>query len=47
MKGKRLLLCEDDGDSVIENALTEDQHVEDWVHVEGVEDSDGSYRVHS
>lgn len=46
-KGKRFLLCEDDGDGVIEDALTKHQHVEDRVHIEGVEYGNSSYRVHS
>ncbi len=45
--GRRLLLGEDNGDGVIEDALTKHQHVEDRVHVEGIKDGDGSYRVHS
>lgn len=40
------LLCEYDGDGVVQDALPEHQHVEDGVHVEGVEDGDGSYRIH-
>lgn len=46
-KGKRFLLCEDDGDGVIEDALTKHQHVEDRVHIEGIEYGNSSYRVHS
>lgn len=43
---ERLLLCEDNGDGIVEDALTEHQHVEDRVYVQGVEDGDGSDRVH-
>lgn len=46
-KGKRFLLCEDDGDGVIEDALTKHQHVEDRVHIEGIKYGNSSYRVHS
>lgn len=46
-RGERLLLCEDNGDRVVEDALTKHQHIEDWVHIEGVEDGNGRYRVHS
>lgn len=42
----RLLLCEDDGDGVVEDALAEHQHVEDGVHVQGVEDGNGCYGIH-
>lgn len=41
-----VLLGEDDGDGVVEDALAEHQHVEDRVHVEGVEDGDGGHGVH-
>lgn len=40
------LLGEDNGDSIIEDAFTKHQHVKDWVHVKGVKDGNGSYRVH-
>lgn len=42
----RLLLGEDDGDGVVEDALAKHQHVEDRVHVEGVKDGDSSHGVH-
>lgn len=41
-----LLLGEDDGDGVVEDALSEHQHVEDWVQVEGVKDGNGCDGVH-
>lgn len=44
--GERPLLGEDDGDGVVEDALTEHQHVEDRVHVEGVKDGNGGDGVH-
>lgn len=44
---QRLLLGEDNGDGIVEDALSKHQHVEDRVDVEGVEDGDGSHGVHS
>lgn len=46
-RGKSKLLCEDDGDGVVEDALAKHKHVEHRVYVEGVEDGNGSYGVHS
>lgn len=42
-----ILLCEDDGDGVVEDALAKHKHVEYGVYVESIEDGNGSYRVHS
>lgn len=44
---KRLLLCEDNGDGVIEDALSKHQHLEDRVNIQGVKDGDGRHGVHS
>lgn len=44
---KEFLLCEDDGDGVVEDALTKHKHVEYRVYVECIEDGNGGYGVHS
>ena len=43
---REVLLCEHNGNCIVEDALSEHQHVEHRVHVEGVEDGDGGHRVH-
>ena len=39
-------LCHDDGDSIVENTLSKDQHVEGRIDVEGVEDGQGGHWVY-
>lgn len=46
-EGEEILLCEDDGDGVVEDALAKHKHVEHRVNVEGIEDGNGSDGVHS
>lgn len=43
---QQLLLGEHDRDSVIQDALSEYQHVEDRVDIQGIKDGDGGHRVH-
>ena len=38
-------LCHDNGDSVVENALTKNEHVECRVDVQGMEDGQSGYWV--
>lgn len=40
-------LGEDNGDCIIENTLSKNQHVEHWVHVKGIENSNSGHWIDS
>lgn len=42
----QILLSHDDGDCVIENTFAKDQHVESWIHIQGMEDGKSGYRIY-